>query len=435
VRLDGELRLEAIVGAFEALIDRQESLRTRLTRLGDTPEQAILPRMDVPISYVDLMNTPASRREALVSHLVSAERASAFELLEGPLWRCLIVGVSRNDHIMALHFCHLVMDGVSLMSFFDQFWRLYVGEAVEAPRRQFREVVPRTLGSGAGKEARIRRRMEKLLPLRPRAPYPTDYRASPPSLVSTASSRFENPMGRVRIRAICRASGVTPFMLYLAAYAMVIARTSGSDRVVFGTSLARLDLKPDEALLGYFLDPILIPIRVEPKATLEKLLAQVREEVFTAQEDPVPYLELAAALNPDFHSMRPWPAANLYDAWVRGRVFETVSEGPDSWTASFGGSVVTLYAPGRDHDHGHVAPADHRPASHSYLPSLYLDDADGAFGHLAYNRCVFTTDSIETLSRRLLAAVEAMEDLDRLVDVAWHHITRSAMAAAPAHQT
>jgi hypothetical protein len=87
---------------------------------------------------------------------------------------------------------------------------------------------------------------------------------------------------------------VTSFVLNVAAYAAVLARTGGAQRVIIGSSFARLDLKPSEEMLGYFQDPIFITVQVRPRDTLGSLITQVHETFAEARENVVPYPQLVS---------------------------------------------------------------------------------------------------------------------------------------------
>lgn len=432
-RLTGELDLHRLRAALATMTGRHESLRTVLTDLGPEPGQRVVAMIEVPLSYLDLTSVPGSRRTVLADNLVAAERDCDFDLLTGPLWSCLVMALSPATHVIALHFCHLIIDGVSLMGFLDQLWRLYAGEPVPVPRCQYRHYVEQSRAEPADLERRLEYWRRELLPLPPRFAFPTDYAASPPALVSPATLPFRSRLDGARLRDICRAASVTPFMLHLAAYAIVLTRTGGSGRVVFGSSVARLDLKPDSNLLGYFLDMMLIPIRVRPKDTLGGLLSQVRQAVLAGHENVISYTRLAEALNPHFHRARPWPGMNLYDAWVRGRLFESVTHDTTSRSASFGGMHVSLHALTAGYSDLHLTdPQQADLYTRHYLPALYLDDANGSSGYLEYNSAVFSPETADRISRHLLALIGFMASPDTVIDVAWNAVKRPELPADPA---
>jgi hypothetical protein len=240
--------------------------------------------------------------------------------------------------------------------------------------------------------------------------------------VSTTTLRFRNQLEGADLRQVCRETSATPFVLHLAAYAIVIARAGGSERVVFGSSVARLDQRLDESMLGYFLDMMLIPVRVRPQETLGGLIRQVQQVVADGQKYALPYKMLAEALNPRFASSRPWPGMNLYDAWVRGRVFESVGE---ENTVSFGTTKVTLHSHAMGYTDLYFGDGRQADAySRCYLPALYIDDTQGRSGYLEYNRAVFAEKAVGLISARLGALIGMLAKPDVAINVAWHSLKK-----------
>jgi hypothetical protein len=424
VRLSGAFDPDRFRIALAALVDRQEMLRVTLTDIGPDPWQRLDCNRELPLSFVDLTAEAEARRDAYADALVATERTCEFDLLKGPLWHCLVVGMARDNHILAFHFCHLIMDGVSLMSFLEQLSRLYSGEDVPRPVRQYRGFVAASHAVPPNLEERIARLRRDRLALAPIA-FPTDYSLSSLDRLSPATLRFFRARGDEATREAGAVTGATTFMLYLAAYAIVLARTSGSDRLTFGSSIARLELRPDERLLGYFLDLMLISVRVSPRETLGELVANVRSSVWDAQANPLPYLTLARELNPRFDEERPWPAVNLYHAWIRGRVFETIGEKDGAPTVSFGKLTLSLYAAYAGYSERTLL--DERQTSllsKRYLPSLYIDDAKGSSGYLEYNSALFSARTIRRMSAHIDALIDLMRDPETPVDVAWNAVRR-----------
>ncbi|MBC7975170.1 MAG: hypothetical protein H7138_09310, partial [Myxococcales bacterium] len=185
VRLNGGLDVARLRAALAELASRHESLRTTLTDVGPDPSQRVAPHIELPFSFVDLSSVAASHRNELARRVVAAERSTELDLVAGPLWHCLVVELSPVAHVLALHFCHLVIDGVSLMSFFEQLAGLYEGKAVPRPTCQYRDYVQQSGPDAEELERRLAYWRRELLPRSPRLAFPTDYAASPPALVST----------------------------------------------------------------------------------------------------------------------------------------------------------------------------------------------------------------------------------------------------------
>ncbi|MFF3751422.1 condensation domain-containing protein [Streptomyces sp. NPDC002018] len=422
VELAGSLDPGRFRRALKLMIRRHEPLRTTLTDLGPAPLQKVAEDLEPPLAYVDLAETvPGDRRPATARALVAGDQGGEFDLVAGPLWSCLLVRVAPSLHVLSLSFSHLIIDGVSLVGFLRQLGRLYEGEDLAPLKQQYRHFAEESLRPAADAGARVEYWRDRLLPLPGRLPFPTDYSATPPALISFEEENFRSPLTPRQLREVSVRNSATPFMLNLAAYAAVLARTGGAERVVIGSSVARLDLKADDDQLGYFLDNIFIPVLVRPKDTVGELVRQVRSAVVEAQRNILPYTELAAALKPDFEQSRPWPGIHLYDAWVRGRVFEAATDTAAS--ASFGETTVKLFpAPSGSAPRAVLDPRHQEAYSRYYLPSLYLNDAAGSNGYIEYNRAAFAQNTIRRLAAHQQAFVSRLADPQTRVDEAWRAV-------------
>ncbi|WP_410631011.1 condensation domain-containing protein [Amycolatopsis sp. cmx-4-83] len=423
LELSGRWEPDRFRSALDLMIARHEPLRTTLTDLGEAPRQKVGPAIEAPLSFVDLSTTTApERREALARALVAGARATEFDLVDGPLWTCLLVRLSATRHVLAFAFSHLIIDGVSLLAFLRQLEDLYSGRELPPLKRQYRHFVEESAAPLPDLEQRLEHWRRVLSPLPGRLSFPTDYSATPPALISYAEEDFKSRSTTAELREIGRRHRATPFTLNVAAYALVLGRTSGEPKVVIGSSVARLDLKPDEDSLGYFLDNIFVPVLVRPRQPVADLVAQVRQSLLDAQRFTVPYRALAEAVNPDFAEQRPWPGIHLYDAWVRGRVFEATSSGT---TASFGRTAVTLFsAPGGSAPREVVEPAHQAAYTRYYLPSLYLNDAAGSNGYLEYNRAVFARDTARRIAADQQHVVARLADASAPVEETWQAVRR-----------
>nr|WP_268904081.1 condensation domain-containing protein [Candidatus Frankia alpina] len=79
------------------------------------------------------------------------------------------------------------------------------------------------------------------------------------------------------LRAASRAHGVTLNTIFNAALALVLAATTGSDDVVFGTTVAGRPTELDgmDEVIGLFLNTVSVRVRLDPRETVGELLRRV----------------------------------------------------------------------------------------------------------------------------------------------------------------
>ncbi|MCP4663832.1 MAG: AMP-binding protein, partial [bacterium] len=123
---------------------------------------------------------------------------------------------------------------------------------------------------------------------------PTD-RPRPPAPSEVGGRVFER-LDRERsdaVRALARASGATLFATLLAAFQSLLARLTGELRLAVGTPSAGRRPAEVEAVVGYFVNPLVMAADFTGGPTFRQALAQVRRtavEAFAHQEFPFPLL-------------------------------------------------------------------------------------------------------------------------------------------------
>ena len=110
------------------------------------------------------------------------------------------------------------------------------------------------------------------------------------------------------LRRLGGAAGGTVYTSLVAAYTALLHRAFGWERVpIGGLSAGRTRLDVEE-LIGPFVNPVVLPVRVDSGDTFRKLLSRTRDVVLGAlSHQDVPWERLVRALKP-----KPVPGRNPY---------------------------------------------------------------------------------------------------------------------------
>lgn len=113
LRLTGPLNVSALKDSMESVIDRHESLRTKIAIVDGKPLQKINTKLHNYFELNDLTNIPSIRqeREAVILGQEFLERK--IDILIGPLFEATLLKLSDYDHIMIIGLDHLVSDATS----------------------------------------------------------------------------------------------------------------------------------------------------------------------------------------------------------------------------------------------------------------------------------------------------------------------------------
>lgn len=281
LRLVGDLHIGHLVRALEEIFRRHEVLRTRIREENGVPVGSLGPVTPLALPEHDLRELSAQEVDEWIA---SAVRAS-FDLAEGPLVRLHLLRDGDRTHLLVLDFHHIVFDGLSFGPLIDELAELYEARVNGRPAR-----LP-VLRTRFSDHARREREHFNEGRFNEDLSYWTEQLTGAPAVLELPTElpreesrqpgenyRFAMPTWtRDGIAALSQDRQATPFMVMLAAWAVLLSRYTRQDDFVVGTPVSgRIEPELDD-LIGSFVNTIALRLRVEPSATFADLVAQCRE--------------------------------------------------------------------------------------------------------------------------------------------------------------
>src|SRR5262249_40187188 len=102
------------------------------------------------------------------------------------------------------------------------------------------------------------------------------------------------------IKQFSRDHQATLYMTLLSAFAVLLSRYSGQDDIVVGSPIANRREAQLEDLVGFFVNSLVMRVRLNPQQSFTELLAQVRKTALDAyQHQDVPFERLVEVLSPE----------------------------------------------------------------------------------------------------------------------------------------
>jgi amino acid adenylation domain-containing protein len=300
VRLSGAISAEELTSIFSEIVRRHEALRTTFTTRDGEPVQVITPargsRVHLPV--VDLSHLRDGEREPAALALAREAARLPFDLRSGPLLRLLLVRLAEREHLLLLDLHHIVADGWSMGVLLREVAALadalaegrpsslpelpvqYADYAVWQRSWLQGEILAEQLDFWKRQLAGAPTVLE--LPLdRPRPDTPSYRGASCPALLPTPLSGA--------VRELCQREGATPFMVLLAAWAVLLGRHAGQEDVLLGSPIAGRIRQEIEGLIGLFLNTLVLRSSIPGVSTFSELLGRVRHtalDAFSHQDLP-----------------------------------------------------------------------------------------------------------------------------------------------------
>ncbi|MEH2191207.1 MAG: amino acid adenylation domain-containing protein [Nostoc sp.] len=304
VRLHGELDIAALQRAFQVLVDRHPCLRTTFIAYQGKATQYIHEHLEVCFQHEDA----STWTEKLLEDRLITEAHRPFNLETGPLLRVNLFTRLTNEHILLLAVHHIVADFWSLTVLVDELGVIY--QAQKAGKQhtlisltfKYTDYVrawAEAIASPTGERlwAYWQKQLSGELPV---LNLPTDRPRPPLQTYRGASQLFKLDADLTqKLKALSNANSATFYMTLLAAFQVLLYRLSGQEDLLVGsptTGRSRADLG---ALVGYFVNTVVVRSHISGNPTFEAFLNQVRSSVLDAfKHQDYPFSRLVEQLQP-----------------------------------------------------------------------------------------------------------------------------------------
>jgi amino acid adenylation domain-containing protein len=305
-RLRGPLRLDVLDAAVAEISARHEPLRARFVDAGGRPVQLV---SSVPVGLA-IERPDLSGHADLDAHvraLVEAEADRPFDLQVGPLMRARVVVLGPDDHLLLVNMHHIVSDGWSLGVFFAELADAYRSLAAGGPSGLlplpygYADYVARQreLTTGEALQSELAWWRGVLAGVPDVLELPTD-RPRPVRQRMGAAVQSEPIPAQMyaAVRALAATLSATPFMVLMAAYALLLHRFADAPDLLIGTAVTgRRDR--DDVLIGLFTNTIVLPSSIGDDPSFAALVQRIRRFLLDARDhENLPHDLLVGQLNP-----------------------------------------------------------------------------------------------------------------------------------------
>lgn len=277
--IDSRGRLEELIRALQAVIDRHDILRTAIVwEQLQKPAQVVYRKAPLPVMEVAFDN---SRGIAEQLQEWADPAHQHLDLRRAPLMRLTVAADPHSAKWYALlQTHHIVSDHESLEIVIDEVMAHLEGHAHQLPDvAAYRDHVDHALKQAQARDATAFFRAKLGDVDEPTAPFGLlEVRGTGRNIGEARREIFSSQAAS--IRAAARRLGVSPATLFHAAWGLVVARTSGRDDVVFGcVLLGRLQGSAGaRRALGMFINTLPLRLKLDGVSALE-LVRQTQREL------------------------------------------------------------------------------------------------------------------------------------------------------------
>jgi amino acid adenylation domain-containing protein len=308
LRLKGDLKAAVLEQCLNEIIRRHEILRTSFPAVNGQPLQVVSPFQPLALSVRDMSGLPEGEREAEARRQATDEAVLAFDLHRGPLIRAGLLRLGEDEHILLLTMHHIVFDGWSEGVLFQELAALYEGFATGQPAPHS-DLPIQYADFAVWQRQRLQGEIfdsqltywKKQLAGASVLELPTDHpRPSVQTFRGSQQFLFIPKALTERLKAISRAEGTTLFMTLLAAFQTLLHRYTGKDDILVGSPVAGRNRTDIEALIGFFVNTLILRADLSGDPSFRELLGRVRKlalEAYAHQD--LPFEKLVEELQPE----------------------------------------------------------------------------------------------------------------------------------------
>lgn len=306
----GDVRPEILIESIRWLMKRHESLRTAFHESENLPYPVVETNVKVPFSEVDLTKLEQGDRELDWGKILRHFLHDPFDLAAPPLFRAILIKLEPQRSQLILNLHHMIADGWSLGILMEE-----LGEAYDAFLSGFMPDNPPLRYQFVDYAAWQKTRFGMKGAQKPALDYWKDHLSGAPQIINLPTDRPRlkdaNVSGGIinfrvnseiaaGIHQLAKREHVTPFMVLIGAFYVLLYRYSRQTDIIVGTPVANRPYEDLEGIVGFFANTIALRSEIDPELSFSEYLKRIRQialEGFDHQE--IPFEMVVDHLQPD----------------------------------------------------------------------------------------------------------------------------------------
>ena len=288
---------------FNKLIARHSSFRTHFEFVNNELMQVI--KSDLKIN-IPVFHGSESDINTLVNNY-----PKYFDLESCPLLRVTIYYIDNVKTLILIDSHHIIMDGTSLNIFIKEFCSLYNGNepdennSIDYPDYALWE--KSYIESASIKEAEefwLSQFKDKEIPS---LNLPYDY--SKKNVNSYKGCRITRKINKniySKLENMAKYLGVSPYMLFLALFYIVLNKYTSQDEIIIGSPISGRNLKEFQNIIGMFVNNLVLKANIDNNISFKDFILQIKRTVLSAIEhSDYPFDVLVKKLNMNSNNGNP----------------------------------------------------------------------------------------------------------------------------------
>ena len=263
--VDKLLDMDKLQLCFNTLIKRHDALRTCFEIVNGEVVQIINDTLDFKLN-LDEANTNDLNK-------IYSEFIKPFDLSKAPLFRTKLVKLKDNKMLFLLDMHHIISDGTSIGILLQELCDLYNGNELAEKQIDYKDFTLwekeqfENKDFKSSKEYWVNNFKDEI----PLLNMPTTY--SRPSIQSFEGSNYHTILSKEiynKVNNIAKKLNITPYMLMLSCYYILLSKYTSQDDIVIGTPIVGRELPDLSNMLGVFVNTLALRNKIDSSLSFEK---------------------------------------------------------------------------------------------------------------------------------------------------------------------
>jgi amino acid adenylation domain-containing protein/non-ribosomal peptide synthase protein (TIGR01720 family) len=293
-RIEGYMNRDALRQAWEKVVEQHAILRTGIIWEGlEHPLQLVRSTVELPWAEVDWRESPDNEHQSRLLTFLDEDRQHGFDLTQAPLMRLTLIQVAETSAILVWSFHHLILDRWSVDLVQQEVWSAYQTLVQGQPLqfnalRPYREYIGWLQGQDIARAEQYWRQLLSGFTV----PTVLGVDQAPPTRVGHQESSCDSErvtLSEAATSALsrwARQQQLTVNTVVQGTLAVLLSRYSGSEDVVFGTTVSgrTAGLPGIESMVGLFINTLPVRVEVSPSHSVVPWLTELQEQQVTMRE-------------------------------------------------------------------------------------------------------------------------------------------------------
>lgn len=305
----GSLNISALYQCFEELVKRHEILRTVFVSKDGRPRQVVRSHRNFSMSTHDLRFLSEQDRKSESSRLITVETKRPFDLEVGPLFRVILLLLSDCESVLLITMHHIIADGWSVGVILQEVSILYqaydAGTTPSLPPLKIQYLDYAYWQQQRLQSEELKTHLlywkQKLQDATSNLQLPFDYPRPSEQSFQGAVFSFKIPLSITNaVKAHSIKKSITPFMLFLTVFKILLLQYSNQNDIIVGTPIANRISGDVERLIGFFANTLVLRSRLSLELTFNEMLSFIKEITLDAYaHQAVPFERIVEELRPE----------------------------------------------------------------------------------------------------------------------------------------